>query len=204
MSRPISRLLGFDARVVDSSPFWLPGRRQEHLIKSDVQAPRSVDTGVWPSIFDHANESSRPEWIGPLDPVWENLRALRENLASIAEPFSLIAITLVRAPDKYSLSSVERLSELSTSVVPAWPEAGWDLYGYDVADTSFLSGLSNCGYDAAMRPQMRSAWGGSLNDNHLFNSAHRASEFARVCDDRIAEHAPFLVYGLWNVLPGRE
>ncbi|MGH9657014.1 MAG: hypothetical protein ACRD96_00630, partial [Bryobacteraceae bacterium] len=72
----------------------------------------------------------------------------------------------------------------------------WRLLGYDVSDGSLVSGLSNCGYRDDEKSGMRPQWGPHLNEHHLFDDPVRAAEFARLCGERIKEHAPFFVYGL--------
>ena len=50
------RLVGFDARTI-VVPDWLQKRRDEYLLRPEVEHPCSADEMVWPSIFDN-----HPHW----------------------------------------------------------------------------------------------------------------------------------------------
>jgi hypothetical protein len=75
----------------------------------------------------------------------------------------------------------------------------WTSLGFDVSDGSGLSGLSNCGYAKDEVPALRERWGPHLNTYHLFSDVDQAIEFKRLSDNRVREHAPFFVYGLYLV-----
>ena len=62
-----------------------------------------------------------------------------------------------------------------------------------------MSGLSNCGYTAAEREPLRARWAPALNEHHLFHLVDDAAAFVKDCDQRVLEHAPFFVIGLWRV-----
>lgn len=57
-------VLGFDFRraLHGSLPAgeWPDQRRSQHLLRTDVHIPLSVDTNVWPSLFIFEDESSIP------------------------------------------------------------------------------------------------------------------------------------------------
>ena len=71
------RLLGFDARVPSGGYAWPLQRRRTFLLRDDVTAPLSVDTMVWPSVFD---DRPTPEWTGANAGLWEDLSELRRHL----------------------------------------------------------------------------------------------------------------------------
>jgi hypothetical protein len=73
----------------------------------------------------------------------------------------------------------------------------WTFLGYDVAGGSFVSGLTTCGYTPEQKEDAARRWSASLNAYHLFESAEAANEFRPYADERVAEHAPFWVYGLY-------
>jgi hypothetical protein len=79
------------------------------------------------------------------------------------------------------------------------PDAQWERLGYDVADSSLISGLSNCGYTPQEAGVLRPAWSRRLNKHHLFEEMQPASEFSQLTNRRVPEHAPFYVYGLYVV-----
>jgi len=74
------------------------------------------------------------------------------------------------------------------------------LLGYDVADQVMTSGLSNCGYTDEEKRRLRPTWGGLLNEHHLFDQVDLASEFRRITAERVQEHAPFFVFGIYMLL----
>ncbi len=88
----------------------------------------------------------------------------------------------------------------SLGTVNIGPDETWTLLGYDVADSGFTSGLSNCGYrpDIDDVESLRRDWGPKLNERGLFDALEHADEFRRVSDARIPEHAPFFVFALYE------
>lgn len=73
------------------------------------------------------------------------------------------------------------------------------LLGFDVADGSFVSGLTNCGYATDQKEEARRLWGERLNLHHLFGSPEDADSFRLTADRGVPEHSPFRVYGLYRV-----
>ena len=61
-------LLGFDVRVMwdltDWEWAWTSDRRENFLLRQDVERPFSTDTMVWPSVFDHDEKLTAPDWHG--------------------------------------------------------------------------------------------------------------------------------------------
>ncbi len=83
-------------------------------------------------------------------------------------------------------------------MTPPKLDDGWTLLGLDVADAGFISGLSNCGYDASELALLRAEWAPALNAHHLFTDADRAFAFRELTSRRVPEHAPFFVYALYE------
>jgi hypothetical protein len=75
---------------------------------------------------------------------------------------------------------------------------GWRLLGYDIADPWLTSGLMNCGYTDAEREPWMSRWRQKLNAHHLFDTPDEGLLFAQDTNERVFEHAPFYVYGLYT------
>ncbi len=181
-------LLGFDAREMwPATP--IPA---SFLLRNGVERVLSADTLIWPSLF-----STPTQWVGANVPFWESLARLESALAEAREtrPYRVVAATWHREAGE--------ANPLGPYVVPAQPEsrdAGWPLIGYDVTDGSFLSGLSNCGYDDRERPALSIEWGPWLNRSHLFTGVGKALEFRKLSDSRVPEHAPFHIIGLWEIL----
>ncbi len=73
------------------------------------------------------------------------------------------------------------------------------LLGYDVNDRFLLSGLCSCGYADSELIAVRQEFAGEINDLHLFNSAKTAIAFRDRTNLRVAEHAPFGVFGIWRI-----
>jgi hypothetical protein len=90
-------LLGFDSRVPLGGDVneWDEARRHCYLVRRDVDRVQSVDTMVWPSLFDYgecpqlaSEERERyglaglqpPTWTGVNHSLWTDLAELREGL----------------------------------------------------------------------------------------------------------------------------
>jgi len=205
------RLLGFDARVAAAAA-WPEGRRASFLLRPDVAHPCSADPQVWPSLFDQPG-FERPGYVGFFQELWEDLEQLRAAVAAAPAPScSLVAVTVQarqtgwtgRSPLAPVLGGriYDAFSGLPLPLPFARPSArerGWPLLGYDVADVHGHSGLANCRYDADReRDGLRATFGARLNARHLFGLPEDADEFRHLCDNRVPEHAPFFVYGLWS------
>lgn len=107
-----------------------------------------------------------------------------------------IAITLVEDPHSSDLRGLHGEWDFPLE----WPAGSHSFLGYDVADAGLTSGLMNCGYtdDAT---QLREHWARHLNRCHLFSDRARALHFLRITSERVPEHAPFFVYGLYLLNP---
>jgi hypothetical protein len=225
-------LVGFDAREAgEHDPRWGEPRRQQFLLRRDVGRPLSVDGGVWPTTFDGPWEEV-PLLDGPqgkqigvsrtLDrsviglnaPLWHNLDRMTNGLdeeGADAADRVLVAVgwcwrwngDASAYPDIWG-------PHVMAEAEPAEPEQSWTLLGYDVADGSLISGLSNCGYtpgdsdprieearQAAHR--LRERWVPKLNEHHLFRDQDPAFAFADVTNTRVPDHAPFHVYSLYRL-----
>jgi hypothetical protein len=75
----------------------------------------------------------------------------------------------------------------------------YDLLGYDVADYGLLGGLTNCGYVLEEAASLAPVWAPFLNEWHLFDNPEHATAFAAVTETRVPEHAPFFVYGIYQL-----
>jgi hypothetical protein len=71
------------------------------------------------------------------------------------------------------------------------------LAGYDVADPR-VSGLSNCAFgDRAGWDLQAREWARFLDEHHLFRDLAPALRFASFIEERVPEHAPWLVFALY-------
>lgn len=194
--QPKEIVLGYDAKEmwIQPSISWDKGRRAIYLLKESVYKPLSVDIAVWPSIYE--GECDGVKWAHPDMPEWlEIWGSLSDMEASIDEfgvdnlgEFWKVAITCVG-------NECEKSNWLSTNSEAVSPKGDWQFLGYDVADSAFTSGLSNCGY---INGEVKYA-DHELNDYHLFASIEAAFRFKEYSDQRVKEHAPFYVYGLYRI-----
>ncbi len=204
-------LLGFDAREMRPSGLRAPGpsvrRLTQFLLRTDLEDVLSADTMIWPSIFG-AGEVPEPEWVGLNAPFWGDLSVLRKAIArgeaDRRPPFWLIAAMWHTdlGFEKEAKQEGKFAGPYVSSTTPEHPEASWRFLGFDITDGGFVSGLSNCGYDAAERDGLAAEWARDLNRNHLFDDLQRAFKFRALTNARVPEHAPFFVIGLWLIAKG--
>ena len=193
--------LGFDLRY--KSRDWGPERREQYLIKPDVEQPLSVDKAVFPSIFDFdngaPNRQSRRLVVQPREfrlqalGLWGDYDAMSrhghdrntggENLISIA-------VAVATFGDPYWGDFVIESS------FPGEDAKRWRFAGCDVADKFLTSGVSNCGLGDELH-SLRQVWACRINEDGLFSAIEHASNFARFLDSRVAEHAPFFPFGIY-------
>ncbi|MCC6486944.1 MAG: hypothetical protein IT364_05535, partial [Candidatus Hydrogenedentes bacterium] len=196
---------------------WPPERCKVYLLRDIDRQPRSVDRMVWPrpnvdaDTGRVAEDIAHYDWIGPCE-YWENLAAMRRWMKARAlAPSALIAVTvLFSALDDASLRAWDRIvydPERGTWLnfwkhhrpEPDSPGSDWTLLGFDVADLGgSVSGLMNCGYSAGDSAAVVE-FGPLLNECHLFDCVEDAQRFRARADERVPEHAPFFVYGLWRI-----
>ena len=190
-ARHHERLLGFDARsLAVERQAWSPERRSTYLLRPSVGQPLSTDPLVWPRVIGESEGGLSTKIVEP------DLTLFQQRVRRIdhrARPYAVIALSILPVPlDPDSLRAL-------AAPEPSTIDGGWSHLGYDVSDEGLLSGLSNCGYGEGEVGAMRAKWGPDLNDRHLFRDAARALEFRTITDERVPEHAPFFVYGLYEV-----
>jgi hypothetical protein len=199
---PEERLLGFDAREMWLSfeSEWSPERRDSFLLRGDLEKPLSTDTTVWPSAFGLDESLEKPPPWEAFD-LWIDLGRMAASLdagwGSRRKAHWVISLTLCHGVFRQGDMTMG-YPTLDPLTMPDSSQ-NWTLLGYDVSDGSALSGLSNCGYAADELPELRERWGPHLNQHHLFSDVDQAIEFKRMSDNRVREHAPFFVYGLYLV-----
>jgi hypothetical protein len=195
-------LLGFDAREM-----WL-GPREDRpegdqscfFLRQDAIKQLSVDIMIWASVFQVDQVLTRPQWTGPIQSLWNNLQTLQTYLYQCeAKPYWIIAVTL--CSDLCEGEELETWKLRAATIQPALPDEAWDLLGYDVADEWLLSVLTNCGFDKLTEDveAIRKKYVPALNAYHLFDALEPATEFRMLSDERVQEHAPFFVFGIWLI-----
>jgi hypothetical protein len=199
-----SQLLGFDAREppvgageeVVLQTTWDAGRRSLYLLRQDINVVASVDPHVWVSALPMESTLGigfprRNDAVG----LWCDLSAIRDALAAIQKRSQLIAVTVTTSHLDQWRREVLEPSFWPTD--PAELDDTWRPIGYDVADASLLSGLSNCGYTPDEKSLLSARFHAHLNEFHLFRNALEADQFRHETDARMPEHQPFFVYGLY-------
>lgn len=200
------RMVGYDAREhwLTMDQGWTEQRKQSFLYRLDVFKPLSVDSRVWPTIFE---SEQRPAPVGfeGLQDCWSDFFELQRTVTRVFQEkpmraWRMIAVTLLLDRDNR-----EEHDLWSSRLPPANPDergADWVFLGYDVADQWLLSALMNCGFRAGLDdvPALRTEWGPRLNNFHLFQDVADAFLFKRFSDERLRDdHAPCFVFGLWIV-----
>lgn len=188
-------VLGFDARQKwkDCSSEWAHRRRSLYLMDPNVSQICSVDNVSWPEVLDEF-----PEWVGPVHGLWDDTERLKEHLEKKGlKEFHRIAVTLVTENmEEKDLSMVlSSWGGLEEIVLPADRE----FMGFDIADSTLVSGLTNCGYTPEEAKLNRDRYSSDLNSFHLFDTLNQASSYCFECNERVPEHAPFYVYGIYKI-----
>jgi len=205
-------LIGFDARVSGGVREWGKLRRRDFLLREDVSRPLSAGgQTAWCSIFDMGSGEgiTTPEWIGA-NGLWESLPRMCGYLDDGADglAYTVVAVSWFSRLGFQDIREV--ISEPGITLgpyleptEPAFPQPGWEWLGFDVADGSLLSGLTECGYEEDEDIEGdRKSWSGKLNRHHLFNEEDAAFDFVELVSARVPEHAPFFVFGLYRVGDG--
>lgn len=189
-------LIGFDAREMWFSfdNVWSGTRKNTFLLRHDIYKPLSVDRDIWNSIFELDYAQEVPLWRGPVQKLWDSLEELEKYTANMKSTISgsywIVAITkLVGVQEKEELQQLYDIN-------PDRVNEKWLLLGYDVCNSSFLSGLSNCGYRHDEIDLAIQKWRDSLNKYHLLETLEDALEFQKWTEKRVIAHGPFFVYGL--------
>jgi hypothetical protein len=185
-------LLGFDAREAGGGGEWNEQRRNDYLFRPDVARPFSIDQRVWPPVVEVHDSPYR---------FWDDLARLQEVVRERPERPWIVALGV-------SLSTCS--PEEAVAVEPFIPvglsgqldtvDARWTFLGYDVADLGgSISGLMNCGFLPGQEDveALRAVWGPKLNARHLFDDVADAVAFKDFSNQRVPEHRPFFVNGLW-------
>jgi hypothetical protein len=172
--------LGFDLRSIIPDPGWTADRRSRYLLRRDVASVRSVDTHVWEQ---SPGLPSPPEF----EMLWPDLPSLLEA----ARDLDRADVTVVR------ITAFAEDGATEENVEPAIQQH--ELLGYDVADYGLIGGLTNCGYSPDEAASLVPTWAPLLNKWHLFDNADDATAFATVKDTRVPAHAPFYVYGIYQL-----
>jgi len=205
-------LLGYDLRFPYSCfvpQQWTPSRRAAFLLRPEIETPASVDSLVWPSrfVFPGAFVARHPDGLErvtapiahPLQQcldLWPTADAMAAHFAACGAGGDAIPIAVALCAEPAASGSWTAL--LGSSAATWAPHAGWLPLGFDIADGSLTSGLSNCGYRDDEVSALRNDWASEVNDFGLFEHLEAAQAFRAVTDARVPEHQPFEVYRLYR------
>jgi hypothetical protein len=181
------RLVGFDANETELDGRKTPLRdhvREVFLLRPEIELPYSVDGHVWPSVWGMSDQSQDNE-----NGLWLNLARMQQQLAEHGRTAILVAVELLVPSNIPAFGFPYSLID-STPEPQTIPE-GSTCLGFDVADSGFWSGLSNCGYSEEDRARLRPEWQSKINDFGLLKSEQDAIMFKEMTDARVPEHAPF-------------
>lgn len=215
------KLMCFDVRLPkeDYAPaFWDRKHRESFLLSQEIEWPLSVDPLVWPSVFFSkifGDATKLPYGNIEVDPAvdggeyWLNLAQMKRHYEANKLPnskgvfvcvhlFSEAPLTGFSVP--YLQNGIQCGLELHDTSPREAPE-GTVLLGYDVADASWISGLSNCSYTPEEKKQLSSRWLPRLNSYGLLKELDDAVEFREVCNLRVPDHAPFWVFEISQLHP---
>ena len=209
------RLVRFDVRLDKNdyvTTFWDGDHRNRFLLKPGVEWPLSVDPLVWPSVF--YSEIFRQGTKLPYGSIevppstddshyWRNLAEMRSYYEKHKGPTSRGVPVALQIFSENDLVSDELTLVFGDSTNPGEPPPNSELLGFDVADLSGISALSNCEYSREDNERLRPVWEPRLNVFGLLTTLQYAAEFRRLSDSRVPEHSPLWVYGIWRLhLPG--
>lgn len=172
---------------------WTPERRKQYLLRTDVVRPLSVDRLVWdvPRGPDAPAEQTPLPWFSPDD-------VYRQAAASGTGQGRWVVVAIGAVAENPEEETAIARGTGSDSEIKVLPE--WTFLGFDVTDGS-ISGLCNCGYHEPELAILRPTWASRLNEHGLFSEMADALAFRKLTDERVTEHAPFYVYGMWIVGP---
>jgi len=216
------RLIQFDVRLHKADyldAYWDNKQRDSFLLRPDIEWPLSVDSLVWPSVFfsrifaDVAELQRGSIEVAPETDdgkYWLNLEQMKSHYEAHKKSggrgvgvgihvFSENSLTGDVIP--YTIKPGIACAMILGNTVPSECPADSELLGYDVADASRISGLSNCGYTPDELEQLRPLWVPRINGFGLLTTLQDAVEFRELCDTRVPEHSPFWVYDIWRLPP---
>lgn len=217
-------LLGYDIRYGAEyyvSSKWTSSTRKIHLLKPNTIWPVTIDVTMWPSVFDAYGEyddalklkkiyfvPDYDDYVHDTLRLWQDLEAMKTYYQQKQESMEhSVLIAIVLKEEEWYLKKVlqkseeERYASVATAskFVPKNVDfSSWETLGFDVCDMFMLSGLVNCGYQDFELTSLQNKFAKKLNEYGLFCDWNDAVEFKEMNNERVSEHAPFLVYKLYR------
>lgn len=221
-----NELLGFDIRLCAEDYMeerWDQESKTTFLLKPEINWILSVDTWVWPSVFSLADNKLEkltgyvPKYLpfqGMIKVKPSDFRHQNTSLWPNLEEMKACYFKCIKQGNKLPKNAIPIAVELVTKepcmfyeywravLDPALPldslPKEWQFLGYDIADQYMVSGLSNCGYDKNEKILIQKTWSSRLNEYGLLETLEDAVQFKELSDQRVPEHVPFYVYGLFR------
>ncbi|MBP6297827.1 MAG: hypothetical protein KA401_00655 [Anaerolineae bacterium] len=211
-------VIGYDVREL-----WLNNQvgRTDELIRTSIKKPLSVDNSVWFSLFvrplethlwprsaakseyrspywqeffDKHAELTKPNFYYGHKRLWLELSKMKEHISQhwpdTWRPSAIVAVTDVFDTNPES-------GDIDPFVIPQIIHPNWKCLGYDVASGDLFSGLMN--NESSLDDLRDTEWKLQLNEYHLFDDVTAAFRFCSIAEQRMTDHTPQYVYGLYLI-----
>jgi hypothetical protein len=191
-------LIGYGIRAPISQQIlaWTAARRSILLIDPDVSYPLSVDLDAWPASLANPDESYPLFLWGSIS----EMLADTQGAVQVSNDGPIVIEIAVLVTEKETERYWEEI--LYGRAYPATDgpiKLAPEYLGFDVADRSFVSGLTNCIYSPEELGTLRRDWSDKTNKWGLFEELGSAESFRHVCDRLAPEHAPFEAYRIRKI-----
>ena len=208
--------IGFDIRQpeINSIKMWTEDVRKKFLLKEDTRFPLTVDTNMWDSVFLYNERENagldynmisafKCEEIEPDHKtlgVWDDFIKMEQYFIECAAKNSVgieIYIEILANKEKWD-DFIERVvfsADYHTAKMPN----DWVFLGCDIADSAYMSGLTNCEYgENRKRELINVGWLNKLNEHGLIKDIDDAIEFKKIMNKQKPAMAPFYVFKLYK------
>lgn len=182
--------MGYSVNIVNSDPDWTRERRLQFLIDPNIRLPKSVDSSVWEESYDFLDELSEQEMMDNYIKWRDKERLIDLTNYSVTEKNRVLTASYLHFFD-YVPTEVWAMEYRSEPI-----NKDFIFLGYDVANSSTLSGLSNCGYSNSSLEYCRENYLKYINQHGLFESFEVAWDFLSYTNQRTPADSPFYIYSL--------
>lgn len=171
----------------DTLDQWSGDRKRRFLLKNNINPPRSVDMAIWDD-FDKKHSEFQTCDVD-CHPDFE-----------LADDHSTLLISMPVTDYRHFFSYLDN----SEIYWPQWIQClntdaiQLDFLGYDVADFMLMSGINNCGYEVGDR-KLFEQYIPYINEYGLVSDLDAADSIRKLNDQRVPEHAPFYIFGIYEI-----
>lgn len=204
------KIIGFSLNIFPelcAKEIWTLSNRQRYLLNSKIFQPLTADEMMWPSLKEDELKEVFDVFIKQTGHSVEHLHNSINLLKYIPDSWfhysAEIWVTIgwlmafsVENKKAEELQHVYGKLNITGKEVEDIISDGWILVGYDIVDDGSISGLANCSYKSGEKERL-SSYVPLLNQYGLFNSYVHANEFCEKTNERVPEHAPFCIQGIW-------